>query len=624
MRDTIAPSLDLRKPVNGTVYQGSSVEINWSVSDSGTGVNMTWYTKDSNTTKNHVTGEVNNTTATFGLGTHHITFYVNDSNSYGPSAVNSSYVSFVVNITMNVTKELDEIQDNIGNTTLTNITLNINGTETTNETEDANQSFSMEMEVNSSNTNVTTTIVEFNGLNANWDEIFDIVVDNASSVANDTGSNAGTTINKIVLFTNISNFLSDDKYDNGVTIFIDYSLGDYDVLYIEDDLGEIIYKLEQCYNNTAINCTSISTACYTNTTDNVTLYVPHLSGGALGDDTVGPTINMTSPENNSVVDNSYFTYTFTAKESNPKEDFCWYNLTNSTGAVINYTSLTNDSFSWVGTTGTYTTTLSGVANDNYNMTINCADLNNQSTQELFNFSVSDTSSPQVTDISSSDVTTSSATLSVTTDESSTCRYNDTDGSYSAMTVFNTTGGTVHTVALTGLSSSTQYTYYVRCNDTAGNAMSYSNSTTFTTSAGETTTTVSGGGGGPSGGDTTTTTVEGEETTTTIEGEPGPEEKEEKKEEIDGKMPSIPLGELPENVRTQLMVSLVFAIIFIGAVAYWKRHEIFKLEKRKYVKPKEKMEEPKAEERKEPAKAEPEPKNKETEPKREIEEGKEEN
>ncbi|MCK4634372.1 MAG: hypothetical protein KAT37_00685, partial [Candidatus Aenigmarchaeota archaeon] len=569
------------KPVNGTLYEGSSVEINWSVSDSGTGVNMTWYTKDSNTTKNYVTGEVNNTTATFGLGTHHIIFYVNDSDDYGPSAVNSSYVSFIVNMTLNKTKELDEIEIHINNTNLLkNITLkHANGT-SMGDNENANKSFLMEMEVNSSGTFVFVKIVKFNGLDANWDENFDIEVDNASVIANNTGSNAGTKIKQIVVFKKLNNFLPDDKYDKGTNIFINHSVGSYDVLYIEDDTGDTIYKLGQCYNNTAINCTNVNDACYTNTTDNVTLYIPHLSGGALGDDTVGPTINMTSPENNSEVDNSYFTFTFTAKESNPKEDFCWYNLTNSTGAEINYTTLTNNSFSWVGTTGTYTTTLSGIANSNYDMTINCTDLNNQSTQEVFNFSVSDTTSPQVTDVSSSDITTGSATLSVTTDESSICRYNDTDGSYLTMDVFNTTGGTTHTAALTGLSSSTQYTYYVRCNDTAGNIMTYSNSTTFTTSAGETTTTVSGGGGGSSGGDTTTTTVEGEEATTTIK--EGPEEDEEgiKEEDVGGEKPFITIPGLPEGVNTQLLVSLVFVIIFIGAIAYWKREEIFNMKKKR--------------------------------------------
>ncbi len=46
------------------------------------------------------------------------------------------------------------------------------------------------------------------------------------------------------------------------------------------------------------------------------------------------------------------------------------------------------------------------------------------------------------------------------------------------------------------------------------------------------------------------------------------------------MPSTPIGELPKDVQTQLVISLVVFAIFIGVVAYWKRHEIFKLEKKK--------------------------------------------
>lgn len=49
-----------------------------------------------------------------------------------------------------------------------------------------------------------------------------------------------------------------------------------------------------------------------------------------------------------------------------------------------------------------------------------------------------------------------------------------------------------------------------------------------------------------------------------------------------KMPSIPLGELPQDLQVQLYVSLFVFIIFIGAIAYWKRHEIFHLKKKQYA------------------------------------------
>jgi glucose/arabinose dehydrogenase/phosphodiesterase/alkaline phosphatase D-like protein len=67
--------------------------------------------------------------------------------------------------------------------------------------------------------------------------------------------------------------------------------------------------------------------------------------------------------------------------------------------------------------------------------------------------------------------TTQTTLSLTTSESATCRYAPTAGvSYAAMaTTFGTTGGTSHATSVSGLASGTSYTYYVRCQDDAGNA-----------------------------------------------------------------------------------------------------------------------------------------------------------
>lgn len=67
--------------------------------------------------------------------------------------------------------------------------------------------------------------------------------------------------------------------------------------------------------------------------------------------------------------------------------------------------------------------------------------------------------------------TSSAVLSVTTNESATCKYSDTSGvSYASMpNTFSTTGGTSHGTTLSSLTSGTSYTKYVRCIDNSGNA-----------------------------------------------------------------------------------------------------------------------------------------------------------
>ena len=66
--------------------------------------------------------------------------------------------------------------------------------------------------------------------------------------------------------------------------------------------------------------------------------------------------------------------------------------------------------------------------------------------------------------------TSQTTLSLVTDESATCRYATSAGVvYEAMTnTFSSTGGTAHSTPVMGLVDGSSYSYYVRCQDVAGN------------------------------------------------------------------------------------------------------------------------------------------------------------
>jgi hypothetical protein len=86
--------------------------------------------------------------------------------------------------------------------------------------------------------------------------------------------------------------------------------------------------------------------------------------------------------------------------------------------------------------------------------------------------------------------TTQTTLSLTTNESATCRYATSAAvAYSAMTnTFSSTGSTSHSTLVTGLSNGGSYSYYVRCRDGAGNANSddYKISFTVATASGNTT------------------------------------------------------------------------------------------------------------------------------------------
>ncbi|MCR4283820.1 MAG: chitobiase/beta-hexosaminidase C-terminal domain-containing protein [Parcubacteria group bacterium] len=84
--------------------------------------------------------------------------------------------------------------------------------------------------------------------------------------------------------------------------------------------------------------------------------------------------------------------------------------------------------------------------------------------------------------------TTSTTLSITTDENATCKYgvNSNTAYASIPNTFSITGGTSHTTTLTGLTGGTSYTYYIRCQDTAGNPNTSDYPITFSVASAPTT------------------------------------------------------------------------------------------------------------------------------------------
>jgi hypothetical protein len=89
---------------------------------------------------------------------------------------------------------------------------------------------------------------------------------------------------------------------------------------------------------------------------------------------------------------------------------------------------------------------------------------------------------QPTGVLSSGTTT--ATLSLTTNEAATCRYATSAGvAYGSMTnTFSSTGGTSQSTTVTGLTGGGSYSYYVRCQDSAGNVNSNDYAIAFSVAA----------------------------------------------------------------------------------------------------------------------------------------------
>ncbi|MFZ0690993.1 MAG: hypothetical protein WAM68_14260 [Acidobacteriaceae bacterium] len=171
----------------------------------------------------------------------------------------------------------------------------------------------------------------------------------------------------------------------------------------------------------------------------------------------------------------------------------------STTAGVAYASMTK-TFTGAGGTA-QTAAVTGLANGTtYNYYVRCQDAAGNANPDdyLITFSVANAAdtTPPVRSAGAPTGTlaagTTQATLSLTTNEAATCRYSTTAGvAYASMTkTFTGAGGTAQTAAVTGLVNGTTYSYYVRCQDTAGNANPDDYLITFSVASAGTTTATS--------------------------------------------------------------------------------------------------------------------------------------
>ena len=163
------------------------------------------------------------------------------------------------------------------------------------------------------------------------------------------------------------------------------------------------------------------------------------------------------------------------------------------GTIANtaYASIAN-TFAVTGSTS-HSQLVTGLTNGtSYNYYVRCNDtVGNVNTNDYgISFGVNpDTTPPTVTITAPTQnqilpAGTTSTTLSVTTNENANCRYSTTDQSYSLMpSNFTTTGSTSHSTTLTGLADGNSYTRYIRCQDSAGNPTTSSQSISFSVASG---------------------------------------------------------------------------------------------------------------------------------------------
>ncbi len=200
---------------------------------------------------------------------------------------------------------------------------------------------------------------------------------------------------------------------------------------------------------------------------------------AISGDTVAPQLSAFSPSGNLSMGTTQATLSLSTNEAST----CRY----STTSGASFSSMTSN-FTAATSGLSHSATVTGLANGrSYIYYVRCQDTSsNVSSEGTISFSVlGDTTAPSLSSLLPQGALaqgTRSAQLSVTTNESATCRYSTSAGvAYSAMTANLTASANVHTASVTGLTDGSSYSYYVRCLDSSNNANTTDTVISFTVS-----------------------------------------------------------------------------------------------------------------------------------------------
>ncbi|HIH42130.1 TPA: PGF-pre-PGF domain-containing protein [Candidatus Woesearchaeota archaeon] len=536
--DTISPVINITNPSsNGTTVHNpdGNVTFNWTVTDvNASSTNVTIYDLQGNvitsSTVSNQNGSVGAILTGLKPGPYTASFGASDGAGNGKQ-LGTNALSFTLNSQQNSTLIEVELNNSFGPNGGIQI-LNSTGQRPSGNVY-FNQTLIKSVFVNSTRAGVNVTVnITALGINFNENKTTALgltVLTSASDSLVAAQSSGVNTLDTVVLFKNMSQYIGDNNYTDSdgtkqwVVLNILKALGKLKPVFINDDSGRDLYKLSQCASNTvpttAVNRTN---ACYTNGSSFVNLYVPHLSGGALADPQNGiPTINLTTPNEDLAlpgVSDANLVFTGVVKSVDLNTSTCVYNLTNAAGtSVISSTSFTPSQAEAGSTNYTFTidadTTLTN--SSIYNLTVRCDSNSANVSAKTKGFVVNDTTRPAVKTLtsSSSGTTTVTLTWTLTTNENATCRYTtNVNANFTHMNNFGTTGAKTHTSGIS-YTSDTSGTYYFACNDTTGNGngLNYTNSSAFSVDVTPAAAAaVSSGGGGST--TTTATTAEGASST----------------------------------------------------------------------------------------------------------------
>jgi hypothetical protein len=275
--DTTGPSITIVSPTNGTNSSDTGLDVNYTASDSGVGLDSCWYSNDTYSVNTTISCGTNITTLNWSEGSHNVTVWANDSSGNE----NSSSVSF----TIDITNPIVIITNPLNNTNTTNTGLNITYTVTDTYLDScwySNDTYSVNTSLGSGGSCINITTVT-------WGE----GQHNVTVWANDSAGNEGQN----------STLFTIDTTGPSVTIVsptngTNSSNTELNVTYTASDSG---VGLESCWYsndtysvNTSITCgTNLTTLNWSDmTTHNVTIWANDTLGNE-GQDIVFFTINTT-------------------------------------------------------------------------------------------------------------------------------------------------------------------------------------------------------------------------------------------------------------------------------------------------------------------------------------------
>jgi len=442
--DTTSPVILVDYPSNNQIITDYNITFNYSVND--TYFDSMWYKVDYNQSSislspGNTLGGYNTQEINFSLpGKKSLTLYSNDTsgNEY------SKTLDFYINKELNVTSwknNLNTILSNVSSIQVFNSTFDVLSDNIT-----MYHNYSLELNF----TNSSLYAYNLTAINIIWSVDFR-AEDNSSYFESLARTAVGKEPVDYVFLRNFSLFYNQTNYFG--TVKLPRNMSYYDSIYYcgEDDLSDCS-AVSPCSNiNNYVSTTG--SACYNSTTENVYVYVPHFSSVFGVNDTVYPSITLTSPVNGSnITTSSNLNLAFTVNEAST----CRYSLN-----AGSYNSLS-------GTTS-FSTLFNATENSYQNISINCTDAYDNSGLSLIYFRINDTTAPSLSTISE-DSDNDSITLIFTTNELSNSSVLQLSNS---ATKTKTNYILSHTHTFSSLSSSTTYTFNITLCDRIGNCRSTS-------------------------------------------------------------------------------------------------------------------------------------------------------